>query len=205
MTDDLHGSPSGHKESILEHSTNPRERPGTLLAHLPNLLTLSRFALAAIWIAIAFAIPLAHPALAAIAIFAAVTDFIDGRVARRLGVAYERGGWLDSIADVTFVLSALCCYAAVDQLPWAIPFLIAVSFSQYAVDSMWLHRAGGPVKSRLGHWGGIINYALVLAMSLTTPASAVRTYMSGLFPVIELFYIAAIIERSLTYQRIRRR
>jgi phosphatidylglycerophosphate synthase len=205
VADDLHGSSSGHKESILEDSTIRRDRRTGLLAQAPNALTLSRFVLAAAWIALSISMPDARATFAALAIVAAVTDFIDGRIARRLGVAHERGGWLDSIADVTFVLAALGCYAAAGQLPWSIPILIAISFAQYAADSMWLHRAGAPVRSRLGHWGGIINYALVLAFSLTKPDSLLRTHLTGVIPVVELFYIAAIIERALTYQRVRRR
>jgi phosphatidylglycerophosphate synthase len=145
--------------------------------------------------------PDAFRAFAGLAVVAAVTDFIDGRVARRLGVAHDAGGWLDSIADVTFVLAALGCYSSARQLPWSIPLLIALSFGQYAFDSVWLHRADAPVRSRLGHWGGITNYALVLAMALTKPESTARSYLLTAVPIIELFYIAAIIERALAYRR----
>jgi len=132
------------------------------------------------------------------AVAAAASDFIDGKIARRLGVAWEAGGWLDSVADVTFVLAALGSYAASGELPSLIPILIALSFGQYAADSMWLHRAAAPVRSRLGHWGGIVNYALVLAMALF-PWS--REFIRAIAPTIELFYIAAIIERAIGYRR----
>jgi CDP-diacylglycerol---glycerol-3-phosphate 3-phosphatidyltransferase len=171
------------------------------MARMPNALTISRFVLAAAWIVLARVAPDAFPAFAALAVVAAVTDFIDGRVARRLGVAHDAGGWLDSIADVTFVLAALGCYASARQLPWSIPLLIALSFGQYTFDSVWLHRADAPVRSRLGHWGGIINYALVLAMALTGPESMARSYLLKGVPIVELFYIAAIIERALAYRR----
>jgi phosphatidylglycerophosphate synthase len=201
VADDLNSSPQGHASPILEHPTKPRERPGTLIARTPNALTISRFGLAAAWIVLARVAHDAFAAFAALAIVAAITDFIDGRVARRLGVAHDAGGWLDSIADVTFVLAALGCYASARQLPWSIPLLIALSFGQYAFDSLWLHRADAPVRSRLGHWGGIINYALVLAMALTEPESMARSYLLKGVPIIELFYIAAIIERALAYRR----
>lgn len=201
MADDLDRSSQRHASPILEHSTKPRERRGGLVAQTPNVLTTSRFALAAAWVVLARVAPEAFPAFAALAVVAAVTDFVDGRIARRLGVAHATGGWLDSIADVTFVLAALGCYASARELPWSIPLLIALSFGQYAFDSRWLHRANAPVRSRLGHWGGIINYALVLAMALTKPQSVARLYISEVVPIIELFYIAAIIERALAYRR----
>jgi phosphatidylglycerophosphate synthase len=200
VADDLDSSSQRHA-SILEHPTKPRERPSGLIARTPNALTISRFVLAAAWIVLARVAPDASPAFATLAVVAAVTDFIDGRVARRLGVAHDAGGWLDSIADVTFVLAALGCYASAHQLPWSIPLLIALSFGQYALDSVWLHRADAPVRSRLGHWGGIVNYTLVLAMAFTEPESTARSYLLQSVPFIELFYVAAIIERALAYRR----
>ncbi len=200
MADDLNGAPSGHRRLILKHSDQPRERENGLLARLPDALTVSRFAMAAAWIAMRAGAPDAYGAFAALAILAAASDFIDGRIARWLGVAREAGGWLDSVADVTFVLVALSSYAAAGELPWMIPVLIATSFAQYAADSLWLHRAAAPVRSRLGHWGGILNYALVLAMASSAPAPAVRAQIIGLVPAIALFYIAAIVERALAYR-----
>src|SRR5215813_3574531 len=100
------------------------------MALTPNALTVSRFVLAAAWIVLVRVAPDALLAFATLAVVAAVTDFIDGRVARRLGVAHDAGGWLDSIADVTFILVALGCYASARQLPWSIPWLIALSFGQ---------------------------------------------------------------------------
>lgn len=157
--------------------------------------------MAAVWIVLARIAPYAFLAFATLAVLAAVTDFVDGRMARRLGVAHDAGGWLDSIADVTFILAALGSYALARELPWSIPGLIALSFGQYAFDSVWLHRADAPVRSRLGHWGGIINYTLVLAMAVTRPQSIARSYVLEAVPIIELFYLAAIIERALAYRR----
>ncbi|HKN00653.1 MAG TPA: CDP-alcohol phosphatidyltransferase family protein [Candidatus Binataceae bacterium] len=167
---------------------------------MPNALTISRFAFAAAWVTLALMAPGERRVFAIFAMLAATTDFVDGRIARRLGVARESGGWLDSIADVTFVLAALGCYARAGALPLYIPVLIAFSFAQYAFDSLWMYRAGRPVRSRLGHWGGIINYALVLALAFTKSGSTARTYLDGMVPVVGLFYVAAIIERALAYR-----
>jgi hypothetical protein len=41
----------------------------------------------------------------------------------------------------------------------------------------------------------------VLAMAVTKPESIVRFYILEGVPIIELFYIAAIIERALAYRR----
>lgn len=137
-------------------------------------------------------------------VFAAwATDYLDGNLARRFNVASGFGRWLDSLADVTFVLAALISEAALRAIPLYIPILISASFTQYALDSTLLARSGGgPIRSRLGHLGGMINYALVIALAFAKPHRAVGRFGRRLCPLIALFYVAAIGERAwLLYRR----
>ncbi len=100
--------------------------------------------------------------LGSIALAGAISDFFDGRVARRMNSADGFGQWLDSLADIVFVLTALACEAHAGAVPVYIPTLIAVSFTQYVIDSLMICGPSTPVKSRLGHWGGVINFGLVI-------------------------------------------
>jgi phosphatidylglycerophosphate synthase len=175
-----------------------------MLVQIPNGLSATRFALAAIWIDLASRGHQGRLAFAIVALAAASSDFIDGRIARRLGVASGRGRWIDGIADVTFVLAALLCEAAAGAIPFYIPILIALSFSQYAIDSMLIAPpATGPIKSRLGHWGGIINYALVITLAIAPPPALPGAIVGPLAPLIALFYVAAISERAWLFYRSR--
>jgi hypothetical protein len=175
-----------------------------MLAQIPNGLSALRFALAGVWIALAAHGHQGRLAFAIVAIVAAGSDFIDGRVARRLGVASGSGRWLDGIADVTFVLAALLSEVVAGAIPFYIPILIAVSFSQYAVDSILIGPpTTGPIKSRLGHWGGIINYALVTTLAIAPPPALPGTIVHELAPPIAMFYTAAISERAWLYYRAR--
>lgn len=175
-------------------------RGNVILAQIPNGLSALRFALAAIWIELAAHGHQGQLAFAIVALVAAGSDFIDGRIARRLGVASGSGRWLDGIADVTFVLAALFCAANAGAIPLYIPILIALSFSQYALDSIVIGaRASGPIRSRLGHWGGIINYALVITLAIAPPPAFPGAVARGLAPLIALFYVAAISERAWLY------
>ncbi|MGD0119206.1 MAG: CDP-alcohol phosphatidyltransferase family protein [Candidatus Binatus sp.] len=175
-----------------------------MLAQIPNGLSALRFALAAVWIDLAARGHQGRLAFAIVAILAAGSDFIDGRIARRLGVASGSGRWLDGIADVMFVLAALTCAAATGAIPFYIPILIALSFSQYALDSIAIgQRATGPIKSRLGHWGGIINYALVITLAIAPPPATPGAIIHDLAPILALFYIAAITERAWLFYRAR--
>ena len=133
------------------------------------------------------------------AIAGALSDLLDGRVARRMGIVGGVGRWLDSIADIVFILTALMCEAWVGAIPIYIPTLIAVSFSQYAIDSMLL--SGAPIKSRLGHFGGILNFALVIVLGLAPPPALPGIMLRALCPLLAAFYIAAISERIIGYFR----
>lgn len=176
-----------------------RMRRATVQAQAANLLSASRFVLAAAWL-VAFIHGDRRPeVLVPIALSAALSDFADGPLARQMHSAHRFGRWLDSLADIAFVLTALTCEAQAGAIPAYIPFLIGASFAQYAIDSIVIGGSVLPLKSRLGHWGGIANFALVLLLAFAPyprwPAILVREAS----PLLAIFYLAAIIERALGY------
>ncbi|MBH0201874.1 MAG: CDP-diacylglycerol--glycerol-3-phosphate 3-phosphatidyltransferase, partial [Nitrospira sp.] len=85
--------------------------------NLPNLLTLVRILLIPVFI-ILFVNPTPHQSLAAAIVFtvAAVTDMLDGYIARRTGQVTTLGKLLDPIADKLLVLSALILLMNVDRV-----------------------------------------------------------------------------------------
>jgi phosphatidylglycerophosphate synthase len=182
----------------------PPSRPQSIARRqLANLLSASRFVLAAIWL-VAFAAGNCGPViLGPIALAAAVSDFADGRIARRMGHANGVGRWLDALADIVFILTALSSEASAGAIPIYIPVLIACSFVQYAIDSVAISGSSTPVKSRLGHWGGVINFALVLVLAWTPPPLLPAGLVRQASPLFALFYIAAICERALNYWPLR--
>lgn len=78
------------------------------LAHLPNAITVSRILLIPVFVLV-FLEPTPYRSLAAAAVFglAALTDAVDGYVARRWGQVTRLGKLLDPIADKLLVLTAL--------------------------------------------------------------------------------------------------
>jgi len=169
-------------------------------AQIANLLSESRLVLSGAWL-VAFAYDARSPQiLGSIALSAAVSDFVDGRVARQTHSADAFGRWLDNLADVIFVLTALTCEVVAGAIPAYIPALIAISFVQYAIDSVLISGSLSPVRSRLGHWGGVINFALVILLALAPypqwPGALVREFS----PLLAIFYLCAIFERALSYE-----
>jgi phosphatidylglycerophosphate synthase len=174
--------------------------PQRVLTQSANLVSVSRFVLASIWVAIFFGGHAHTYILGVIALCGAASDFLDGRIARRTNSANDFGRWLDNVADIAFILAALSCEAYAGVIPAYLPALIAASFVQYAVDSVVMRGSPVPVKSRLGHWGGIFNYGLVILLAWV-PARRFPAKFAGAFPpIIGSFYVAAMCERALFYR-----
>ncbi len=93
--------------------------------NLPNLLTLARILLIPVFI-ILFVNPTPDQSLAAAIVFtvAAVTDMLDGYIARRTGQVTTLGKLLDPVADKLLVLSALILLMNVDRVSALVALLI---------------------------------------------------------------------------------
>lgn len=93
--------------------------------NLPNLLTLTRILLIPVFVML-FVEPTPDRSLIAAVIFvvAAVTDLLDGYVARRTGQITKLGRLLDPIADKLLVLSALILLVQVDRVTALVAILI---------------------------------------------------------------------------------
>lgn len=100
-------------------------RSGTL--NLPNLLTLARVAAVPVVLVLLLTDSRAAGMWAA-AIFgiAAVTDFVDGWLARKWGIVTVLGKFLDPLADKLIVMVALIMLIPLDRVPaWAVFIILA--------------------------------------------------------------------------------
>ncbi|MBD3649527.1 MAG: CDP-alcohol phosphatidyltransferase family protein, partial [Pseudomonadales bacterium] len=124
---------------------------------LPNLLSGIRLALAlpSAW----FTWQQQWSIAAVLLLIAVATDFLDGWVARRNDQVSAFGGLLDHASDAIFVTATLAGLAGLGVVPMVLPFLVAIAFSQYVLDSNAL--AGQPLRaSQLGRYNGIAYFVL---------------------------------------------
>ncbi len=93
--------------------------------NLPNFLTLVRIFLIPVFVVV-FLAPTPDRSLVAAVIFtvAAVTDLLDGYIARRTGQVTKLGKLLDPIADKLLVLSALILLVNIDRVTALVALLI---------------------------------------------------------------------------------
>ncbi len=89
------------------------------LAQLPNALTLARFALIPVFVALLVTAQGGHSWAAGIVFaVAAVTDQVDGWLARRWRVESEFGKYADPLADRLMIDAAVVLLWLADRLPW---------------------------------------------------------------------------------------
>jgi phosphatidylglycerophosphate synthase len=117
------------------------EAPRSRLGWLPGALTWARLAaLPVLWVVALMQLP---AALAVGTAAAALTDVLDGILARRLGVTSERGGALDSLADHLLSISLFAWLLMLrpeffrEQL---VPLALWISFALFVLAVGWLRR-----------------------------------------------------------------
>lgn len=100
--------------------------------NLPNKLTLLRFILIPVFVIALMLIPKAdYCRYIALAIFAVacLTDFMDGRIARKRNLVTNFGKLMDPLADKLLVCSALICLLKLDLIPeWVVLLIVAREF-----------------------------------------------------------------------------
>lgn len=95
---------------------------------IPNILTFLRIILIPVFILL-FYLPFrgSHVLAAIIFIFAAMTDWLDGYLARSLGQVSRLGTFLDPVADKLIVVTALILLVGDRALPYlAIPAIVII-------------------------------------------------------------------------------
>jgi CDP-diacylglycerol---glycerol-3-phosphate 3-phosphatidyltransferase len=95
--------------------------------NLPNKLTLSRFALTVAFLAVIFSQMRYHQTLALLLFVAAsLTDYYDGKIARRDGLITNFGVLMDPLADKILVCSTFISFVDRNWMPaWMVVIIVA--------------------------------------------------------------------------------
>lgn len=106
--------------------------------NLPNKLTLLRMILVPFFVAFLLISQIPFNTIWALLIFivASLTDFFDGRYARKYKMITDFGKFADPLADKILVISAFCCFVQMDIMH-CVP-LIIILFREFAVTSVRL-------------------------------------------------------------------
>ncbi|MCS3902788.1 CDP-diacylglycerol--glycerol-3-phosphate 3-phosphatidyltransferase [Methylohalomonas lacus] len=163
--------------------------------NIPNTLTFLRIALIPVFVLVFYApIPYQYPIASVIFIIAALTDLLDGYLARRLDQVSPLGAFLDPVADKLMVAVVLILLVQRDPSAWiALPAAIIVG-REITISALreWMAELGARSKVAVSVFGKFKTSAQMVALALLVyqvPAYGLPVYEIGVI----LLYIAAIL------------
>jgi len=159
----------------------------------PNILTLLRIVLIPVYVAIFYLpVPWARLACALVFTAAAVTDWLDGYLARRMGQTSPLGAFLDPVADKLMVAVALVLLVQADPQPaLALPAAVIIG-REITVSALreWMAELGARARvavSMVGKFKTTAQMVAIIFLILEELPFGVPLYGLGLV----LIYIAA--------------
>ncbi len=161
--------------------------------NLPIAITLVRIALIPILVLV-FYLPVPWSPAAAALVFAlgAVSDWLDGYLARRLSQTSPFGAFLDPVADKLMVAVALVLLVQADPTPWlAVPAAVIVG-REIVISALreWMAEVGKRAHvavSLVGKFKTGVQMAALLCMLYRQPLAGLPVYETG----FALLYVAA--------------
>lgn len=170
--------------------------------NLPNLITLFRIMLIPVLVVVYFLnIPFRETVIASIFVLAALTDWLDGYLARRMNAMTKLGAFLDPVADKLIVSSALVLLASdstvLDRVIHPMPFAVAVTIivgREIAISALreWMAELGERGAVAVGPVGKIKTAVQMIAIALllyALPVYGLPTFRIGEI----MLYVAALL------------
>ncbi len=168
--------------------------------NLPNILTLLRIALIPVF-AVLFYLPVswAHVAVTVVFAIAAITDWLDGYLARRWQQTSAFGAFLDPVADKLMVAVALVMLVDINPTPFAdlllvLPALVIIG-REIVISALreWMAEVGDRALVAVSTIGKIKTSAQMLALLLLLYREPV-----GHFPTAEIGFVLLYVAAGLT-------
>jgi CDP-diacylglycerol--glycerol-3-phosphate 3-phosphatidyltransferase/cardiolipin synthase len=160
------------------------------LAGLPNILTGARIVAVPLVVALFYwNNPWSNPLAASVFIAAAITDSLDGYLARRLGLTTPMGEFLDPVADKLMVATALVLLVGHDTRPLIVLTAIIIIGREITVSALreWMAQLGSRAKvavSGLGKWKTIMQMTGLSMMMFRSDVFGLPVYDIGVILLV---------------------
>lgn len=164
--------------------------------NIPTILTIGRIVLLPVIVAVFYLdSPWARPMCCAIFLIAAITDWLDGYLARKWNIESEFGAFLDPVADKLMVATVLILIVEDASSIWVtLPAIIIIS-REITISALreWMASVGSRAKVAVSYLG-----KLKTTMQIT--ALAMLLHKIDLFglPVYNIGMVALYIAAALT-------
>jgi CDP-diacylglycerol--glycerol-3-phosphate 3-phosphatidyltransferase/cardiolipin synthase len=165
------------------------------LESLPNVLTIGRIvAVPLVVVLFYWSHPWSDPLAALVFIAASLTDWLDGYLARRMGITTPLGAFLDPVADKLMVSTALVLLVGHDTRPLIVVTAIVIIGREITVSALreWMAHLGARAKvavSGMGKWKTILQMTGLSMMMFRRDVFGMPVYEMG---VILLVLAAAL-------------
>ncbi len=168
---------------------------------ISNQLTLGRVLMIPLFIAVFYLPgPLGWYASALVFALAAITDWLDGYLARSRNEVTAFGRFLDPVADKLLVASALVLLVADERAPAVLAIIIIAREIAIGALREWLAERSAVVKvSLLGKWKTMIQMLAIGSLLIHTNVYEFDFHMAG----IALLWLAAILTLWSGYEYMR--
>ncbi len=137
------------------------------MLNLPNLLTLMRIALIPVFVGVYYIDwHYSHILAAGIFAFAAITDWVDGYLARRMGLVTPFGAFLDPVADKLIVTVAFIMLVEVHEgLLLAVPAMVIIG-REIIISALreWMSSLGSGSTVAVSFLGKVKTWAQMIAV-----------------------------------------
>jgi CDP-diacylglycerol--glycerol-3-phosphate 3-phosphatidyltransferase len=166
------------------------------LAALPNILTVTRIAAIPLVVVLFYwNHPWSNPLAAVVFIAAALTDSLDGYLARRLGLTTPMGEFLDPVADKLMVATALVLLVGHDTRPLIVITAIVIIGREITVSALreWMAHVGARAKVAVSVMGKVKTIVQMTGLSMMM----FRRDLFG-FPVYEIGVVLLVAAAALT-------
>jgi len=178
-----------------------------VFAGWPNLLTWMRIAFIPLLVA-TFYLPWvwARPAAAIVFSIAAITDWLDGHLARRLGQTTTFGAFLDPVADKLIVATALVLIVQKDPRAWVALCAMTIIGREIAITALreWMATIGERSLVQVSWLGKVkttfqITAVIMLLFHQPFPPQAWMPFeLPVQLPIYELGLLALVAAAALT-------
>ncbi len=136
---------------------------------IPNLLTFSRIIMIPVFVGMFYLpAPWNHQVAALVFMVAAFTDWLDGFLARRMGLTSPLGAFLDPVADKLMVTTALVLLVADNPSPWMAISAAVIIGREITISALreWMAELGARAKVAVSWVGKFKTAAQMGAITL---------------------------------------
>ncbi|MCQ2527302.1 MAG: CDP-diacylglycerol--glycerol-3-phosphate 3-phosphatidyltransferase [Lachnospiraceae bacterium] len=140
------------------------------------------------------------PSMVALGIFvvACITDFLDGRIARKYHLVTNFGKFMDPLADKVLVSSGLICMVAMERIPaWVVIIIMA---REFIISGFRLVASDAGIVIAASYWGKFkTTFQMILVVMAIVDLSAWVPYYNIAVTVVMYIALALTVISLIDY------